>query len=154
MDGHIHFILQRRNESAIYASLFHCALSKKTNLHHHCADGADSWCRYKQDQANHTSNYVPGPGLPDDIIKIVKPIFVRLSSDELLSKCLHGKTQNQNESMNGMIWNRIPKNIFVGVDVLEFGAYDAVAHFNVGAEAAVNIFKEINLDPGEYILKG
>ena len=90
-------------KSAIYASLFHCTSSIKKNLHHYCPNGADSWCRYKQDQANHTSNYVPGPGLPDDIIKMVKPIFVRLSSDEVLSKCLHGKTQNQNESINGMI---------------------------------------------------
>ena len=53
-----------------------------------------------------------------------------------------------------MIWNRIPKNIFVGLDVLEFGVYDAVAHFNIGAEAAVSIFKELNLDPGKYFLKG
>ena len=90
-------------KSAIYASLFHCASSKKRNLHHHCPNGADSWCHYKQDRANQTSNYVPGPGLPDDIIKLVKPIFIRLSSDELLSKCLDGKTQNQNESLNGMI---------------------------------------------------
>ena len=44
-----------------------------------------------------------------------------------------------------MIWNRIPKNIFVGFDVLQFGVYDAVAHFNIGAEAAVEIFKEVNL---------
>ena len=31
--------------------------------------------------------------------------------------------------------------------------YDTVAHFNVGAEAAVNIFKEVNLKPGEYFLQ-
>ena len=53
-----------------------------------------------------------------------------------------------------MIWNRIPKNIFVGFDVLQFGVYDAVAHFSIGAEAAVEIFKEVNLDPGEYFLTG
>jgi hypothetical protein len=55
---------------------------------------------------------------------------------------LDGETQNQNESINGMIWKRIPKNIFVGFDVLELGVYDAVAHFNIGAEGAVNIFKK------------
>lgn len=53
-----------------------------------------------------------------------------------------------------MIWNRIPKNVFVGFDVLELGVYDAVAHFNIGAEAAVNILKELNLEPGEYFLQG
>ena len=35
-----------------------------------------------------------------------------------------------------MIWKRIPKNIFVRFDVLEFGIYDAVAQFNISAEAA------------------
>ena len=29
-----------------------------------------------------------------------------------------------------------------------------MAHFNVGAEAAVNIFKKVNLKPGEYFLQG
>ena len=35
----------------------------------------------------------------------------------------------QNESLN-----------FIGADVLEFGAYDAVAHFNIGSKAATEIF--------------
>ncbi|XP_028412728.1 uncharacterized protein LOC114535641 [Dendronephthya gigantea] len=122
-------------KSAIYASLFHCASSKRRNLYHHCPDGPESWCRFKQDKANQTNNYIPGPGLPDDIIGLVKPIFLRLSSNELLSKCLDGKTQNQNESINGMICNRIPKNVFVGFDVLELGVYDAVAHFKEGLKA-------------------
>ena len=117
-------------KSAIYASLFHCASSKRRNLHHHCPDGPDSWCRFKQGKTNQTSNYAPGPGLPDDIFGLVKPIFLRLSSNELLSKCLDGKTQNQNESINGMIWNRIPKNVFVKFDVLKLGVYEAVANFN------------------------
>ena len=41
--------------------------------------------------------------------------------------------------------NRIPKNLFVGADVLQLGVYDAVAHFNIGIQAAVNIFKEMKL---------
>ena len=62
-----------------------------------------------QDISNKTTTYVPGPGLPKNVILQVKPIFVNLSEDDLLEKCLHGKTQNQNESFNGMIWQRIPK---------------------------------------------
>ena len=66
----------------------------------------------------HTQNcystlYKPGPGLPLDVIKEVKPIFESLSQDNLLSKCLHGTTQNHNESFNGMIWKRIPTDTFV-----------------------------------------
>ena len=35
-----------------------------------------------------------------------------------------------------MTWNRVPKNVFVGLDVLQLGVYDAVPDFNIGAEAA------------------
>jgi hypothetical protein len=44
--------------------------------------------------------------------------------------------------------------MFVGFDVLELGVYDAVAHFNIGGKAAVNIFKEVNLEPKEIFYKG
>ena len=37
----------------------------------------------------------------------VKQSYARLSADTLLSKCLDGKTQNQNELLNEMIWNRL-----------------------------------------------
>lgn len=94
--------------------------------------------------------YKPGPGLPDHIIALIKPIYARLSNDDLLKKCLDGKTQNQNESLNGMIWNRLPKTVFVGADVLNFGAYDGVAHFNIGNKAAENILSELGLIPGHF----
>ena len=69
-------------QSAIYATLFHCSSSSRRNLHHYCPDGPDSWCRFKQDKINNT-NYVPGPGLPDNIIELVKPIYVRLSDEKV-----------------------------------------------------------------------
>ena len=141
-------------KNSIHVSLFHCASSERRNLHTHCPDGPDSWCRYKQDKANNTSKYKPGPGLPDNIIKLVKPIYARLSSEDLLKKRLDGKTQNQNEFLNGMIWNRLPKSVFVGVDVLEFGAYDAVAHFNIGSMAATKIFNDLGLVPGQFFENG
>lgn len=96
--------LQLGMKKAIYASLFHCASSQERNLHGHCPDGPDSWCQYKKDTINKTKLYKPGPGLPLDIIKELKPIYLRLSEDELFERCLDGKTQNQNESLNGMIW--------------------------------------------------
>ena len=94
--------------------------------------------------------YKPGPGLPHNNISLVKPIYCRLSNNALLSKCLDdGKTQNQNESFNGMIWNRLPKSTFV-----ELGVYDAVAHFNMGSRAAINILQEEGLNPGFHLEEG
>ena len=67
--------------------------------HDHCQP--DSWCKYQVDFAKKTNTYKPGPGLPGDIIKHVKPILVDLTNEELLNKCLHGMTQNANECSNG-----------------------------------------------------
>jgi len=141
-------------KSAIYASLFHCVSSEKRSLHQYCPDGPDSWCRFKQDEVNQAKLYKPGPGLPDNIIALIKPIYSRLSSDNLLNKCLDGKTQNQNESLNGMFWNKVPKSVFVGADVLELGIYDAVAHYNVGSNAAADILSELGLVPGHFFEEG
>lgn len=89
------------------------------------------------------------PGLSDNIIKLVKPIYERLSKDDLLERRLDGKTQNQSESLNGMIWNRLPKEVFIGSDVLKLGIYYAVAHFNIGSQAALNV---LEIDPGTFCL--
>ena len=115
---------------AIYASLMHCASSMERNLHCYCLEGADSCCPFNRDIGNRTNLFKPGPGLPVEIIAELKPIYQRLSEDALLTRCLDGKTQNQNESLNGMIWNRVPKEVFVGAEVLELGVLDAVSHIN------------------------
>ena len=88
--------------------------------------------------------------MPRSIIKEVKPTFARLSSDELLGKCLHRKTQNQNVSFNGMIWERCPKAEDVGRYLFEFGVFDAAANFRLGAVAAINIYNECGIPPGKY----
>ena len=137
-------------KKAIHATLFHCASSEERKLHHHCPEGEDSWCGFMRDKATGKKEYKHGPGLPLPIIAELKPVFLRLSDDSLLSKCLDGKTQNQNESLNAMIWERLPKQVFVGSDVLRLGVYDAVAHFNIGANAAVQVLSSMGIIPGEF----
>ena len=51
------------------------------------------------------------------------------------------------------MWERIPKNTFVTLANLEFGVYDAVAHFN-GMKASVLLYEKLNFAPGVYMLKG
>lgn len=81
------------------------------------------------------------------------PSLPMLSEPSLLERCLDGKTQNQNESFNGMIWARVPKEVFVGMDVFSLGVYDAPAHFNIGASAAINLLKDMGLAPGIFCLE-
>ena len=66
---------------------------------------------------------------------------------------LHGKTQNSNESFNGMIWNRVPKATHVGWNALSLGIYDAIAHFNIGEKAALDITELLKIHPGYYMTK-
>ena len=138
-------------QSAVRATLFHVASSKQNNWHNpHCPEGSDSWCKHNQDKANNTNTYKPGPGLPLSVVMKVKPVFEELSTDKLLRKCLHGLTQNQNESFNATIWERLPKTRFDSRTQLEFGVYDAVANFNIGRKASVLIFEKLNIPSGAY----
>ena len=114
-----------RMKQSIHATLFHVASSDVNNWHQHCPEGKESWCSFKADRANGTKTYKAGKGLPLAVLQHVKPIFKDLSEDSLLERCLHGKTQNHNESFNGMVWNRIPKTTYVGFDQFQVGVYDA-----------------------------
>ncbi|KAJ8876157.1 hypothetical protein PR048_024066 [Dryococelus australis] len=78
----------------------------------------------------------------------MKPIFRDLSEPELLKKCLRGRTQNPNESVNSVIWNRFPKTTFIGVRTLHFGVWDAVASFNEGNLVMCNVSERLGYPPG------
>ena len=135
---------------AILASFFHIASSKDNNFHAYCEKTSNSWCQYQRDIVNGTNIYKPGPGLPKNVIYHVKPIYFDLVKPAELNKCLHGKTQNQNESFNSIIWERAPKYRYCGFDKLEFAVYDAAANFNDGRQASLDIFNEVNIVPGYY----
>ena len=141
-------------KKTIHAVLSHVSSSKKNSWHDHCPSGESSWCKFNQDQTCGTSTYIPSVGLPLNIVCKLKPIYNNLSSDTLLEKCLHGKTQNQNESFNGMIWENLRKTKYVSSFQLQFGVYDAVANFNIGRKASVMIYEKLNMVPGRFTLKG
>ena len=103
---------------------------------------SNSWCQYQRDIVNGTNIYKPGPGLPKNVIYHVKPIYFDLVKPAELNKCLHGKTQNQNESFNSIIWEHAPKYRYCGFDKLEFAVYDAAANFNDGRQASLDIFNK------------
>ena len=85
------------------------------------------------------------PGLPLVIKKVIEPIFSDLSKDELLENCVHGKTQNNNEAINAIIWKKIPKDVFVGRKTLEIGISSAITNFNDGTSGFLEVLKNLNL---------
>lgn len=52
-----------------------------------------------------------------------------------------------------MIWDRLPKGVFIGSETLQLGVYDAVAHFNIGCQVAVNVLTNLGMEPGKFCLE-
>ncbi|XP_047135810.1 uncharacterized protein LOC124812840 [Hydra vulgaris] len=73
-----------------------------------------------------------------------------LSDDNLLKKCLHGKTQNNNETLNGMIWKRCPKDIYVCKTTVELDVASAVINFNDGSTGILKVLEGLGVVAGFY----
>ncbi|GFX54458.1 uncharacterized protein TNCV_2593921 [Trichonephila clavipes] len=73
---------------------------------------------------------------------------IKLPEKDLLKKCLHGRTQNPNESFNKCIWERIPKTVFVDIETLKFGVMEAVIYFNDGYVSRIKVFEALGIKPG------
>ena len=65
--------------------------------HRHCPKGKNTWCKFWADKRNNTNTYDHSKRLPEVFMKELDPIFERLSDESLLTRCLQGLTQNQNE---------------------------------------------------------
>ena len=78
-------------KKAIGVVLFHCSEALDLNTRHSmCPRTSDSWCKFQADKVNNTNLYKYKPGLPAIIRDTIKPVFMDLSNDNLLKKCLHG----------------------------------------------------------------
>lgn len=141
-------------QSAVIAAFYHSCSSSQNPMHGQCPPGADSWCKYQQAEALAKPFVEKSPGLPQNIMKIIKPVFLQLCDQKLLTKCLHGKTQNTNECFNGVLWNFIPKQNFVELQTLQLGAYIAVLQFNDGAKGILAVLNKLGLSAGAFTRNG
>ena len=87
------------------------------------------------------------------MLEVVEPIYDDLADPELLSKCLNGFTQNANESLKQLIWNRCMKEVWVSKKTVEQGVALAVAHFNDGSRALLNVLNIMGIVPGYFTTK-
>lgn len=131
----------------VWATYFHKMSTDKSPQHALCPKGKDSWCKFNRAVAT-GELYTHKHSLPSCVGQIIKPIYRSLADNELLRKCLHGKTQNPNESFNSVIWCRLPKNVFVGYDTLVIGVLDAVLTFNEGNSGRVKVLQCLGIEPG------
>ena len=68
-----------------------------------------------------------------------------MTRNTLLEECLHGKTQNPNEALNGIRRSRVPKTIFVDRDIVEMGVHSTVIHYNDGRKGVLTVLGHFGL---------
>ena len=81
-----------------------------------CPRRPGSWCKYQKDKINGEETYKHKINIDLAVSKLITPIFSykNLGTESFLPKCLHGETQNVNESLSNLIWARCPKRVHVG----------------------------------------
>ena len=110
-------------------------------LHHMCPNGPTSWCKHNRAVAKGDPPPPHHQTIPYEIAVIVKPVFLRLSSTNLMERCVLGATQNQSESFNGCVWNYCPKTDFQSSAVVEIATNLAVLTFNSGKGALKSVLQ-------------
>lgn len=137
-------------QNAIMAIWHHTQATDDNPDHDLCPPGEHSWCGFQRDQAKGTTDYHHNHPLPAAVAKAILPCFEALSDLDLLRRCLHGGTQNRNEALNALIWQRATKETHSGLPVVELATFLAVAHFNDGAVSLITILKELGIAPGVH----
>lgn len=102
-----------------------------------------AWCCAVKDPARANKSK-----LPPYVCELIRPVFERLASDELLAKCTHGGTQNANESFHHCIWARCPKTKFSGAQRIRLATAVATVTFNEGEIGLLEWFDAIGLGFG------
>ncbi|CAH2088463.1 unnamed protein product [Euphydryas editha] len=96
----------------------------------------------------------------EKVQEVIKPIYKDLSRDDLLTRCLGAKTQNNNESppvVNSLIWTFASKHLHSGAKVVETTKFLAVLFLNEGFESILKLMEvtgaKIGLNSQEFANK-
>ena len=137
----------------IAAIIHHCSEhSDSDERHKFCPRDDKSLCRFQREK----NSYIPKISIPKAVSDIVKKVISHedLGSDTLLKKCLHGETQNVNESFKGLIWKRLPKDVFVCKRTLQIGVASATIAYKDGTKGLLKVFIKCRIEPGYFTTLG
>ena len=134
--------------NAVWAIYFHKLSSDSKPIHNFCLE---EWCPYLQAKAEGRHlTYRHKNNMPEAVMSEIKPIFKDLANTALLQKCIHGYTQNANESINSVIWKFCPKTKHHGLIVAETAVALAVCIFNDGCQTLCEILDAIQINAGQF----
>ena len=135
---------------AVWAGMQHRRSTDEKPRHEYCPKGAESWCGWQRVAAGAQEEYHHHNPIPDAVFQAIKPLYIRLSSKELLQRCLLGATQNCNESFNALVWSLCPKESFCGLKTVEIAVCLSVLHFNNGAIAVSKVLGSMGCSVGVF----
>lgn len=136
-------------KTAIMAGLYHSvSQADKDQQHQYCSI---NWCKYLKDRRDKTTTYNPNKNtMPESFLVEIKPLYERLSTSDLLKRCVAGLTQNQNEAINRTIWKRCPKERYGSAQAVERGVASAVLQWNCGAKGLKKLMEAAGLSVGHH----
>ena len=138
-------------QKAILAVLYHtCELPDDKKRHQYSPPGPDSWCSCRRDGTLQRKDH----HLDAVFLDFLLPEFQHLSEYSLLLRCLPGYSQNVNESLNSLVWNRAPKHHYKGPQVVKIAVMSAILYFNSGAASRQDVMEAANIPSGEFTFEG
>ena len=139
----------------IMAIILHLSSTDQSPKHAHCPPGDRSWCFWQRALAKSANpgHHKDHESLVPEIGQKLVPIFIRLSDESLLKRCVRKKTQNPNESFHQVIWKLCPKTTFAGRRTVLTAVTLAACQFSMGATFKVVLCKTLGMVPGEHLTK-
>ena len=122
--------------------------------HKYCPKTETTWCMYQKDIINKTNFYNSYKCLPSIFRVELESIFTCLSSQQLMESCQRGLTQNQNESLNNMVWSPCPKRVFCVVLRYKTAVCNSIVPWNQGARGTKNLFQKLKLTVSSNSITG
>ncbi|XP_043258074.1 uncharacterized protein LOC122400607 [Colletes gigas] len=146
---HCHSIEEMKK--AVWSTFYHYASSDENPQHTYCPPGPSSWCKWRNaETAGSLEEFSHDkPPLCDEVLKAIKPVYENLSSQDLLERCLGAETQNNNESLNSLIWTFAPKHIHSGTATVEIATFLAACIFNEGFSSILKILDTMGVKIGQ-----
>lgn len=93
--------------------------------------------------------------LPEFVMKEIKNVFVDLTDERLLEKCLHGSTQNANKSFHHMKLEEAPEfTVFVEKESLLIAVSDGTIVFYDGELGKCEVFRRSCLRESRFQIAG
>jgi hypothetical protein len=128
-----------------WACFYHSCSHDGDPQHDYCPTGPDTWCSYNRRAllCEEDLSHDRPPLIPPDLAPAIKGVWEKLCDRDLLARCVLGGTQNQNESFNGLIWNRCSKIDFCSPESVRVAVCLAVLTFNKGQRSLLPLIAEL-----------